>query len=141
MPLTDLAPTLSRRLLAGVLVCAFAVPAPAFGQGAGDDQYKDPFPETTAQDAQADTPTETTGDGLSDTPPTSGTTTDSSSSGASTDTSDTGSTSSESSDDAATGSSELAQTGDDPWLIALAGGSLLLLGAGLRLRGGAHRRH
>lgn len=140
MPLTNLAPTLSRRILAGVLVCAFAVPAPAFAQGAGDDQYKDPFPETTAQDAQADTPTETTGDGLSDTPPTSGTTTDSSSSGASTDTSDT-STSSESSDDAATESSELARTGDDPWLIALAGGSLLLLGAGLRLRGGAHRRH
>lgn len=139
MPLTDLSPTLSRRLLAAVLVCAVAVPAPAFAQGAGDDQYKDPFPETTAQDAQADTPTETTGDGLSDTPPTSGTTTDSS--GASTDTSDTGSTSSESSDDAATESSELAQTGDDPWLIALAGGSLLLLGAGLRLRGGAHRRH
>ncbi len=140
MPLNDLAPTLTRRLLAGAIACALVVPAPAFAQGAGDDQYRDPFPETTAQDSQADeTPTETTGDGLSDTPPTSGDT--STGSGTSTETPDTGSSASEDSEDTGDAAPELAQTGDDPWLIALAGGSLLLLGAGLRLRGGAQRRH
>jgi hypothetical protein len=141
MPLIDLAPALTRRLLAGAVVCALVLPAPAFSQGAGDDQYRDPFPEATAQDSQSgDTPTETTSDGLSDTPPTSG-----SSSGASTDTdassAGTESAGSSGAESSATPAPSLAQTGDDPWLVALAGGSLLLLGVGLRLRGGAQHRH
>lgn len=141
MPLNDTAPVLRRRLAAALLAGALTVPAPAFAQGAGDDQYRDPFPETTAQDSQAgSTPTSTTGQGLSDTPPTSGTQGSGSSGGESTEPDAT--SGAETSGTTTAGSStELARTGDDPWLVALAGGALLLLGAGLRLRGGAQRRH
>ncbi|MBJ7328853.1 MAG: hypothetical protein JHC95_03085 [Solirubrobacteraceae bacterium] len=138
MPRIDLAPATLRRLLPAVAACALVIPAPAFAQGAGDDQYKDPFPETTAQDAQ-NTPTSTTGEGLSDTPPTSSTTTEEPA------TADTGAATSGASDSESasedSSDSALARTGDDPWLVALAGASLLLLGGGLRLRSGAQRRH
>ncbi len=143
MPLND-TPAIRRRLLAVVLTGALVAPSPAFAQGAGDDQYKDPFPETTAQDAQSGSSTSTSSQGLSQTPPSS-TTEGSSSSGS------TGSTSGASAGTTAAGdtsastttsqAASLARTGDDPWLIALAGASLLLLGAGLRLRSGAQRRH
>jgi hypothetical protein len=141
MPQTTHAPTIIRRLLAGAVACALALPASAGAQGAGDDQYRDPFPETTAQGAQADdVPTETTGEGLSETPPTSDST--GSSSGSSTGSSNsTGSTETTTDEPADTEVPSLARTGDDPWIVALVGASLLLLGAGLRLRGGAQRGH
>lgn len=141
MRLNHTTPDLRRRLVAAVLAGALVAPAPALAQGAGDDQYKDPFPETTAQDSQSDsTPTATTGQGLSDTPPTSDTQ-GSSSSGGGTTGADTSAGTDTSGTTTAGTSTELARTGDDPWLVALAGASLLLLGAGLRLRGGAQRRH
>lgn len=129
----------ARRLSALVLVALFASVGPAFAQGAGDDQYRDPFPDE-AQTAQADdTPTSTSSEGLSDTPPPADTGSDADSD-TSTGTGTTADTDTESGDTADEADEELAQTGDEPLLIALAGGSLLLLGAGMRMRIGARRR-
>jgi LPXTG-motif cell wall-anchored protein len=147
MPLNHTTPAIRRRITAALLVGALTVPAPAFGQGAGDDQYRDPFPETTAQSSPSgSSTTSTTGQGLSQTPPTSTTQGADTGSGSGSTESSSGSAASTDSPDASetttSGSSEaLPQTGDDPWLVALAGAALLLLGAGLRLRGGAQRRH
>lgn len=142
MPLNDTAPVFRRRLAAALLAGALTVPAPAFAQGAGDDQYRDPFPETTAQSSPSgSSTTSTTGQGLSQTPPTSttqgsGSAGTSSGSGAS-----TGSSSASQTTTSGSSTEALARTGDDPWLVALAGAALLALGAGIRLRGGAQRRH
>jgi LPXTG-motif cell wall-anchored protein len=120
------------RSVAIVLTAAvLAAPAAALGQGAGgagDDQYKDPFTPSgsTTSGSQAG---DSGGNGLSQDPNlgvggSSGTAGSAASGASGSVVSGTTSVS--------TGS--LPNTGSDPRLILLAGLSLLLAGAGLRLR-------
>ena len=44
-------------LIIVALLCALAVPSAAFAQGAGDDQYQDPFGDEQSQPEQAPTAT------------------------------------------------------------------------------------
>ena len=119
------------RPLACLLALALALPSAAFAQGAGDDQYQDPFgDQPTAQQG---------GEGLSDEPPTTGGGSGSggstgsgggsgSGSGGSTGTGGGAADSTPAPDDA------LPNTGSDPRPLALVGLAFVLLGVGLRLR-------
>jgi LPXTG-motif cell wall-anchored protein len=122
--------------LALLLALALALPSAAFAQGAGDDQYQDPFGDepTTAQ-AQ-DPPDE---DGLSDEPPGGGSEDSggSGSSGGGGSSGDSGSGSSggaTQTPSASAGTSGLPNTGTDPRPLAIIGVAFLLMGVGLRLR-------
>ena len=53
------------RVLICLLALILALPSAAFAQGAGDDQYQDPFGDEPAQPDSG-------GEGLSDTPPGTG---------------------------------------------------------------------
>jgi hypothetical protein len=128
-------------LLATCLLLAF--PAAALGQSAGDDQYSDPF-------AGQDDGGSGSGGGSQD----SGDQGGSGSGGDSTDSSgssgSSGSGGSSGSDDSAGGGEsggstdpqataagsgdQLARTGNEAWLVALAGSGLVMAGVGLRLR-------
>ena len=119
------------RLLACLLALSLAVPSAAFAQGAGNDQYQDPF---------GDEPTQTDGggggsgggggggDGLSTTPPGGGSGT--SGSGAE----GTTTTPPAATAPATANGQTLPNTGSDPRFLALFGLALLLFGVGLRLR-------
>ena len=104
-----------------------ALPATAFAQGAGDDQYQDPFPDEQSQ-------TQDEG-GLSDEPPVPG-------GGGSGGGDDAPAEPSEPAgdDEAATAAPEadttaqLPNTGSDPRLLVMIGLLFVLAGAGLRLR-------
>ena len=101
-----LAPRRSAAVLA--LAAALAFPAVAVAQSAGDNQYEDPFGGKGSSGSSQ------------------------SSSGSS-----SGSGSSGSGGGGSPGSAsgqQLARTGSETWLVALAGGGLLLTGVGLRLR-------
>lgn len=104
-----------------------AVPATAFAQGAGDDQYQDPFPDQQSQ-------TQDEGGGLSEEPPVPGGGGDSGGSGQAEPSGQAGD------DDAATAAPEAAttaqlpNTGSDPRLLVMIGLLFVLAGAGLRLR-------
>jgi LPXTG-motif cell wall-anchored protein len=111
---------------------ALAAPATAFAQGAGDDQYQDPFGSSTQQQSTGSThgssgastqPSASSG-GLSQTPNMSGSSAASSAGTAAGATSGTTSAAPQ----------QLPNTGADPRLLALAGLALLLGGIGLRLR-------
>jgi LPXTG-motif cell wall-anchored protein len=116
------------RLLACLLALSLAAPSAAFAQGAGDDQYQDPFgDEPTQSDGGAGG-----GGGLSDTPPGGGTT---GSGGDSTGSTGGGTTTTAPEATATTTpSDQLPNTGSDPRILALFGGAILLAGVGLRLR-------
>jgi len=106
------------RLIAPFLATmALAVPSAALAQSgsAGDEQYQDPFADST-QTQTTTTPSSSgsQGSGLSQTADLAG--------------------SSNGSGSAAGTPSQLPDTGTDPRLLALAGIALLLAGIGLRLR-------
>jgi LPXTG-motif cell wall-anchored protein len=122
------------RLAAVVAALALASPAAAFGQGAGDDQYQDPFPEERAQVEP--------GDGLTDEPPVPDAPDDPGGSGGG-DGADPGAGGTgggtdpapgTEGDSAATPPGQLPNTGSEPLWLAYAGLTFLLIGAGLRLR-------
>ena len=104
-------------------VLALAAPASAAAQGAGDDQYQDPFGDD--QPAQ----TQPRDDGLSDAPQVPGSGSSTSGGGSS-----AGSSGSAAQAPSAAASAALPQTGSEPLWLALSGGAFLLIGAGLRLR-------
>jgi LPXTG-motif cell wall-anchored protein len=140
-------PSVRRRIvvLLGAACLAAAVPAvPALAQGAGDQQYQDPFggsgTSTTGSgsggsgSSGAGSQTQTTPSGnlepLSPSPQNAGSSGSSGSSSATTTTTP--------STPAASGQA-LPNTGADVRLLALAGGALLLTGLGLRLRSAPER--
>jgi LPXTG-motif cell wall-anchored protein len=108
-----------RRLAALAVALSLALPAGALAQGAGDNQYQDPF---AGEDSGSGSgggggggggAEGTTGNGsqLSNSPP-----------------------SSQLAAQSSTPSGELPRTGADPSLVALLGAGLILTGAGLRVR-------
>ncbi len=119
--------------LATLLAAIFlALPGAAFAQGAGDDQYQDPFGDEPDQQQSDD-------GGLTDSPPTTGGSGDDAGSGSSGGSGggsaepSSGSAGAEATAAEPTGP-QLPRTGSDPWQLLLVGLSLLLIGVGLRLR-------
>jgi LPXTG-motif cell wall-anchored protein len=103
------------RLAAALAACSLAFPAGALAQGAGDNQYEDPFAEQDqGQGSQGGGGQGGNGDmgSLSDDAP--------------------GSQAAASQRRSRSG--ELPRTGADPGVMALLGAGLLLTGAGLRIR-------
>jgi hypothetical protein len=100
-----------RRIAALAAALSLALPAGALAQGAGDNQYQDPFAGEDQGSGGGGGAEGTTGNGseLSDTPPSS-------------------------ERQASQPSGELARTGADPGLLALLGAGLILTGAGMRVR-------
>jgi hypothetical protein len=120
-------------LLAALL---FAFPAAAFAQGAGDDQYQDPFGDEPSQNDSGGGSDAAADGELSDEPPVSG----GGSSGGESGSSGSGSPGSGTSPSietpaaSAQASSELPRTGAEPLHILGLGAAFLLMGVGLRLR-------
>lgn len=108
------------RLVAAVLALTLAAPAGAWAQGAGDDQYQDPFGDEQTQTDGSSGGGD--GGGLSETPP------GSEGSGSS------GSETPAAPPSEAAPSNALPNTGSDARLLALLGASMLMIGVGLRLR-------
>lgn len=144
------------RLATLISVFVLALPGAAFAQGAGDDQYQDPFGDEPAQQDDSGG-----GDGgLSDEPSVPGDGGGSGSSGGGSGSSGSGSSGSGSSGSGsgsagtsgstapapttgtagtasatpAAGGDQLPNTGSDPRLLLLLGAAFVLTGAGLRLR-------
>jgi LPXTG-motif cell wall-anchored protein len=124
-----------------VLLATFllALPAAAFAQGAGDDQYQDPFGDEPTQSGSGGGASND-GGGLSDSPPVGGS---SGSSGSGTPPSSDGATAGAAGPAEPSGTTavateqtpgELPNTGADPRVLLLLGSALLLSGIGLRLR-------
>ena len=122
------------RLIACLLAAALAAPGAAWAQGAGDDQYQDPFADQPAAKSGGG------GDGqgkLSNEPPVPGAGKSGSSGGSTGSAGSSGSagtTSSTSTPAAEATGRTLPNTGSDPRPLALAGLAFLLIGIGLRLR-------
>lgn len=114
--------------MACLLALALAAPSVAFGQGAGDDQYQDPFGGGTAQSGNGGN----AGGGLSDTPPGGG--------GSGSGNSSSGkrgghrTTTTPEATRSRTPADHLPNTGSDPLMLALFGAALVMMGVGLRLR-------
>jgi hypothetical protein len=125
------------RLATITAALVLALPGSALAQGAGDDQYQDPFGDQTQTQ---------TGDGLTESPNVGG----NSGSGSSSGSASSGSSGSSGSGSAGTtttapaapatttpaaGAGEgLPNTGTDPRILVLLGCAFVLTGAGLRLR-------
>lgn len=110
------------RLLAFVLCLLLAAPAGAWAQGAGDDQYQDPF---------GDAPAQSGGGGLSDTPPGAGS---GGGNAGSADPAPAPPPEGPASAPEAPHRDTLPYTGADARLLALLAVSMLMVGVGLRLR-------
>ena len=104
-----------------LLALVLALPSAAFAQGAGDEQYQDPFGDEQTR-TQPATPRAAQDDGLSDEPPVDG--------GEPAPAPEDPAPEPPPRDDEAT----LPNTGSDPRLLAFAGLLLVLVGVGLRLR-------
>ncbi len=127
----------TRRLIC-LLALIFALPSAAFAQGAGDDQYQDPFgggQTTPSQGGQGEDD-----GGLSPEPPSGGGNGGGGNGGGDSGGGDSGGGGTdEAPDGGAEGAApeaedQLPNTGSEPLTFAVLGASLLLLGAGLRLR-------
>ena len=109
-----------RRLAAGLAVLSLVFPAGALAQGAGDDQYEDPFAEEdTSQGGGQRGGGKGTGGGGGD------------------DMDELSNAAPRSEAQASrqeTPAGELPRTGSEPGVIALLGAGLLMTGGGLRLR-------
>ena len=116
------------RAIVALLTLVLALPSAAFAQGAGDEQYQDPFGDEQAQDGATGRGAQDE-DGLSDEPPVD----DDGGNGGGEEPAppDDGDDRDEArpADDPA-----LPNTGSDPRLMAYAGLLLVLVGVGLRLR-------
>jgi hypothetical protein len=131
------------RLATLIAALVLVLPGTAFAQGAGDDQYQDPFAEETAQqqggggsggEAQA---SQDQDGGLTDEPPVGGSDSGSSGSGSGSD-GETGTTTTPAPEQAAPeadqAAGQLPNTGSDPRALVLCGLAFVLIGVGLRLR-------
>ena len=107
------------RALVAVLSLALMLPSAAFAQGAGDEQYQDPFGD---EQTQQDRPRASQDDGLTDEPPVD----------------DGGGGNTEPAPEepapAPEEESALPNTGSDPLVLAFVGILFVLIGVGLRLR-------
>jgi LPXTG-motif cell wall-anchored protein len=122
-PVYPSGPVLRSRTLIALLALALAVPSAAFAQGAGDDQYQDPFPEQQEQGG-GNNGRAAQDDGLTDEPPVP-------------DTPDTPTDPAPPPTDDEPADPEeqaLPNTGSEPLLLAYVGVLFLLAGLGLRLR-------
>ena len=124
------------RALVVLLALGFALPTAAFAQGAGDEQYQDPFADEQAQnDGRADSRAAQDDDGgLSDEPPIDDGG-DDGGNGATTPTpppEDPGDE--EPARDPADEPKALPNTGSDPRILAFVGLFFVMVGVGLRLR-------
>ena len=108
------------RLLACLLCLLLAAPAGAWAQGAGDDQYQDPF---------GDSPTQNDGGGLSPAPPGGGDSGSQDPAPAPAPAPEETEPSTE-----ATAPGTLPNTGSDARLLALLAAAMIMVGVGLRLR-------
>ena len=117
-----------RRIIVALLALLLALPSAAFAQGAGDEQYQDPFGDEQAQNDGSSGNAAQDDGGLSDEPPVQG---------------DGGETEAPATpeDPAEPVAPEEAQeprtlpnTGSDPRLLAFFGVLFVLAGVGLRLR-------
>ena len=130
-------PPVCRRIFALLAVAclgAVAHVSPALAQGAGDQQYQDPFGDTGSGSSGSGTKT-TTAPSLSATPQGSAGT---SGSGAGSGTSGAAATPAPAPAQAGSAQS-LPNTGTDARVLLLGGAALLLLGVGLRLRSAPER--
>jgi hypothetical protein len=119
------------RLATLVAVLLFAFPAAAFAQGAGDDQYQDPFGDQPSQSSGSGGGSTTTDSGLSTSPPVAGAgSSGSGSSGSSAPSAPPVQTPVA----GASASRDLPRTGSEPLVIMMLGLAFLLTGIGLRLR-------
>jgi hypothetical protein len=114
-----------RRIAALAVGLALICPAGAFAQGAGDNQYQDPFAGEDGSGSGSGSDSSGSGGG--------GGGGGSRSSGASPSNTAPGVTE-QSAAQTATPAGELARTGTDPGLVALLGLGFVLTGAGLRVR-------
>ena len=106
--------TPSRRIAALAAALSLALPAGALAQGAGDNQYQDPFAgedQGSGGGGGAEGTTQS-GSQLSSSPPASG----------------------QQASQQGAASGQLARTGADPGLVGLLGAGLILVGAGMRIR-------
>ena len=127
------------RRLAILLAALFlGLPGAAFAQGAGDDQYQDPFGDEPSQSDSGGGGGSGSGGGLSDEPPVSGgggSGSGSGGSGSSGGGSGTApSTGAEAPAAAAQDPGALPRTGSEPLILVGLGAAFLLTGVGLRLR-------
>lgn len=116
-------------LLAALLL---VFPASAFAQGAGDDQYQDPFGDEPSQNDSGGG--SGSGGGLSDEPPVSGGSGSGSGSGSSGSGSSGGGTAPSTGTETARVTGQLPNTGSDPLVLIGLGAAFVLTGVGLRLR-------
>jgi hypothetical protein len=124
------APMPPRRRIAALAVgLALICPAGAFAQGAGDNQYQDPFAGEDGSGSGSGSDSSGSGGGGGG----GGGGGSSSSSGSSPSNTAPG-TSEQAAAQTATPAGELARTGADPGLVALLGLGFVLTGAGLRVR-------
>lgn len=113
------------RAIVALLALLLALPSSALAQGAGDQQYQDPFGGEQTQDGGGGGGGD---DGLSDDPPVGG-------GGGGGDTGGGGETDPPAEDQpAAEAPKALPNTGSDPRVLAFLGLVLLMFGVGLRLR-------
>ena len=120
----------TRRLVC-LLALILALPSAAFAQGAGDDQYQDPFAEEPTAQQQQQEPPDQDG-GLGDEPPTDGGGSQGEGNGG-----ESEQTPAPAPDPAPTPPGDpnaLPRTGADPRPLVLIGAAFLLAGIGLRLR-------
>ena len=125
------------RLATLVSALVLTLPGTALAQGAGDDQYQDPFAEDTGQQQDAGTSQavaqqQEEDGGLSESPDVGGSgESGSGSAGGSTATTPAPATTQP---EAAAQGEQLPNTGSDPRLLLLFGLAFLMIGVGLRLR-------
>jgi LPXTG-motif cell wall-anchored protein len=140
-------PSVCRRIVVLLVVALFGVGAPvtaAFAQGAGDQQYQDPFGnDDSGTSTTKSKPKAGSGDGdiapLSQAPQTSGGSGTSGTSGTSGASSGTAAPSASGTPTTTAPAGTLPNTGLDTRVLLLAGGVLVLLGVGLRMRNAPER--
>jgi hypothetical protein len=128
------------RLATLIAALVLALPASAFAQGAGDDQYQDPFGEQPAQQGgggSGDGGEAGQDGGLTDEPPVGGGDSGSEGSGSGS-AGEAGTTPTPAPEQAAPEAEQapgqLPNTGSDPRVLVLCGLAFVLIGVGLRLR-------
>jgi hypothetical protein len=131
------------RLATIIAALVLALPGTALAQGAGDDQYQDPFAEETAQQqggsGSGDAEAAQDGGGLTDEPPVGGSGDDAGSGSDSGSAGESGTTTTpaapeEAAPEAGEATGQLPNTGSDPRVLVLCGLAFVLIGLGLRLR-------
>ncbi|HEX8086148.1 MAG TPA: LPXTG cell wall anchor domain-containing protein [Solirubrobacteraceae bacterium] len=128
-----------RRAIVVLLALVLAVPSLAFAQGAGDEQYQDPFGDEQAQNDRGDggggntngRAAQDDGGGLTDEPPVGGGDDGGDTTPPPNDSGDDAPDEEDSADDQA---KALPNTGSDPRILAYVGLVFVLAGVGLRLR-------